>query len=161
EATLRAAVLEQGTVDLLVSTGVGERMLREGAVHRGVVLRFGGASHRIDFPSLTGGRAIPLYPQPAGLKDPRAARLAAGGGQRLAVCDVRLEGIDGEAPRIRFAAGGATEELRCDFIAGCDGFHGVSRPSIPAGVLTEHVRDYPFGWLGTLVEAPPATGEIV
>jgi len=161
EATLRAAVLEQGTVDLLVSTGVGERMLREGAVHRGVHLRFGGRSHRIDFPSQTGGRAITLYPQHEVLRDLIAARLAAGGDVRFEVSDVRLDGLDGDAPRIRFAAGGVAQELRCDFIAGCDGFHGVSRPSIPPGVLTEHVHDYPFGWLGTLVEAPAVTGEIV
>jgi p-hydroxybenzoate 3-monooxygenase len=168
EATIRAAVLEQGTVDLLSAVGLGERMKREGFVHHGIYLRFGRRSHRIDFPSLTGGRAITLYPQHEVIKDLVAARLAAGGDLRFTVSDVTLRdfepppgGADPE-PRIEFRdAAGTRHEIRCDFIAGCDGFHGVSRPSIPAAHRREHVHDYPFGWLGMLVEAPPSSPELI
>ena len=159
EATIRAAVLEQGTVDLLVATGLGERMLREGAVHRGVHLRFGGRSHRIDLHALTGGKAITLYPQHEILRDLVAARLAAGGTIRFEVEDVTI--ADPRDPLIVYRDGGAPAELRCDFIAGCDGYHGVCRPSIPAGVLTEHHHEYPFGWFGTLVRAPRSTEELI
>ncbi len=162
EATIRAAVLEQGTVDLLCAAGVGERMVREGAVHRGVYLRYGGRSHRIDFAELTGGRAITLYPQHEIIKDLVAARLAAGGDILFQVSDVTLHDVDGDAPSIGFRdAAGGTRELRCDFVAGCDGFHGVSRTSIPASRRTEHARDYPFGWFGILVEAPRSSEELI
>ena len=162
ESVLRAAVLEQGTVDLLRDSGVGERMLREGSVHRGIHLRFDRRTHRIDFDDLTGGRAITLYPQHELIKDLVKLRLDAGGKIRFEVADVTLHDIDGTTPRIGFRdRDGASRELVCEFIAGCDGFHGVSRPSIPAARLTEHAHDYPFGWLGILVEAPPSTAELI
>jgi p-hydroxybenzoate 3-monooxygenase len=162
ESVLRAAVLEQGTVDLLRDSGVGERMLREGSVHRGIHLRFDRRTHRIDFHDLTGGRAITLYPQHELIKDLVKARLDAGGKIRFEVADVTLHGIDDATPRIGYRErDGAPRELACDFIAGCDGFHGVSRPSIPAARLTEHAHDYPFGWLGILVEAPPSSAELI
>ena len=162
EATVRAAVLEQGTTELLESAGVGARMRREGVLHHGVRLRFAGRTHRIDFAALTGGRAITLYPQHELLKDLVAARLAAGGSIVFEAQAVALAGLDGAAPRIAYRdAGGATRELACDFVAGCDGFHGVCRPAIPPGALVEHLRDYPFGWLGMLVDAPRSTDELI
>jgi p-hydroxybenzoate 3-monooxygenase len=127
-----------------------------------VYLRFGGRSHRIDFTELTGGRAITLYPQHEIIKDLVAARLDAGGQILFQVADVSLHDIDGAAPSIRFRdAGGAANELRCDFIAGCDGFHGVSRAAIPAAHRREHAHDYPFGWFGILVEAPRSSDELI
>lgn len=162
EATVRAAVLEYRTAELLDAAGVGARMRREGAVHRGVRLRFAGRTHRLDFPALAGGRSIVLYPQHELLKDLVAARLAAGGTIHFEVEDVRVSDLDRDAPTLRWRdAGGATHELGCAAIAGCDGFHGVCRPSIPAAALTEHVRDYPFAWLGMLVEAPASTAELI
>jgi p-hydroxybenzoate 3-monooxygenase len=137
-------------------------MRREGAVHRGVRLRFAGRTHRLDFPSLAGGRSIVLYPQHELLKDLVAARLAAGGTIHFEVEDVEVSGLDGDAPTLRWRdAAGAPRELTCAAIAGCDGFHGVCRPAIPAAALVEHVRDYPFAWLGMLVEAPASTEELI
>jgi p-hydroxybenzoate 3-monooxygenase len=161
EQTIRAGVLEQGTVDLLESTGVGGRMRREGAVHHGIELRFDGRGHRIDFPSLTGGRAIMLYPQHEVLKDLIAARLAAGGDLRFEVEDVAVDRLDSDRPRVRFREGGAAGELDCDVVAGCDGFWGVCRDTIPEDRRTAYVRDYPFGWFGILTEAPPSSDELI
>ena len=161
EKRVRAGVLEQGTVDVLNATGVGERMTREGLVHRGIELRFGGRGHRIAFEDLVPGRAITVYGQQEVVKDLIAARLAAGGDVRFEVTDVHLHGIDSEAPSITFAEDGRQRTLECDVIAGCDGFHGVSRPSIPAGELTEYDHTYPFGWLGVLAEVPPSTKELI
>jgi p-hydroxybenzoate 3-monooxygenase len=162
EATLRAGVLEQGTVDLLVQSGVGERMKREGSVHEGIYLRFGGRTHRIDFTELTGGRSIMVYAQHEVIRDLVKARLDAGGEIRFEVKQVSLEDLDSAAPRVRWRdKADALHELACDFVAGCDGFHGVSRPAIPARLRTEYTRVYPFGWLGILVEAPPATEELI
>src|SRR5439155_3772830 len=132
EATIRAGVLEQGTVDLLTASGVGERMRREGFVHRGINLRFARASHRLDFPSLTGGRAITVYAQHEVIKDLVAARLEAGGKLLFEVKDAAVYDLDTEAPKVRFRHAGKVTELECDFIAGCDGFHGITRPSIPS-----------------------------
>jgi len=160
EATLRAGVLEHGTVELMKSTGLGERMQREGAVHRGTELRFSGRGHRIDFADLTGGKTIMLYAQHEVLKDLIAARLASGGTILFESGDVALRGLDG-APRLAFALGGKRREIECDFIAGCDGFHGVCRPSIPESERTEYARVYPFGWFGILVEAPPSSAELI
>jgi p-hydroxybenzoate 3-monooxygenase len=154
-------VLEQRTVDLLREIGVGERLEREGLVHDGIELQFAGERHRIDFPSLTGGRRITVYGQQEVVKDLIAARLETGRPLLFEVDDVRLEGLDGNEPAIRFHHGGGEHELRCDFVAGCDGFHGVSRDSIPAGVLTAFERDYPFAWLGILAEAPPSNEELI
>jgi p-hydroxybenzoate 3-monooxygenase len=161
EATIRAGVLEQGTVDLLNRTGVGERMQREGFVHHGVYLRFGGKSHRIDFPSLTGGRSIMVYAQHEVIKDLVAARLAAGGKILFEVKDAAVYDLDTREPKVRFHHDGKLVELECDFIAGCDGFHGITRPSIPSRARREFTRVYPFGWFGILVEAPPSTDELI
>ncbi len=162
EATLRAGVLEQGTVNILNETGVGERMMREGFVHEGINLRFAGATHRIDFKELTGGRTIMVYAQHEVIKDLVKARLDAGAPIEFGVADVTLQDLETAAPKIRFRdAAGALRELACDYVAGCDGFHGVSRPSIPSRKRTEFTRAYPFGWFGILVEAPPATDELI
>ena len=162
EATLRAGVLEQGTVDLLEQSGVGERMRREGMPHEGVILRFGGRSHRIHLSELTGGRSIMVYAQHEVIRDLVKARLERNGQILFGVKDVSLLDLDTQLPKIRFHdAQGATRELACDYVAGCDGFHGVSRPSIPSRLRKEFVRVYPFGWFGVLVEAPAATEELI
>ena len=160
EATIRAGVLEQGTVDLLAQSGVGERMKREGLVHEGIYLRFAGRSHRIALTELT-GRAITVYAQHEVIKDLVAARLAAGGTLLFGVKDVALYDLDSTAPKTRFHWNGKVHELESDFVAGCDGFHGISRPSIPSRHRHEFTRSYPFGWFGILVEAPPSTDELI
>jgi p-hydroxybenzoate 3-monooxygenase len=162
EATLRAGVLEQGTVDLLNESGVGERMRREGMPHEGIILRFGGQSHRIHLSELTGGRAITVYAQHEVIRDLVRARLDAGGQILFGVKDVSLLDLDTQQPKLRFHdREGSVHELTCDYIAGCDGFHGVSRPSIPSRMRREYTRVYPFGWFGILLEAPPATEELI
>lgn len=161
EERIRAGVLEQGTVDLLTETGVGERLQRQGLFHGGVELRFAGRGHRIDFRELTGGRGVVIYAQHEVIKDLVAARLAAKGQILFGAAGVRLSGLEGESPKIQFECGGQAHELRCDFIAGCDGFHGVCRPSIPAGVITEYEKIYPFAWLGILAQAPPSSHELI
>jgi p-hydroxybenzoate 3-monooxygenase len=161
ENRVRAGVLEQGTVDLLSSIGVGERLRREGLVHEGIELQFEGERHRIDFPSLTGGRRITVYGQQEVLKDLIAARLETGRPLLFEVSDVAVGGFESESPMIRFRHGGEEMELRCDFIAGCDGFHGICRESIPEGVLTVFDREYPFAWLGILAAAPPSNEELI
>jgi p-hydroxybenzoate 3-monooxygenase len=162
EATIRAGVLEQGTVDMLNEAGVGARMMREGAVHEGIYLRFGGRSHRIPLTELTGGRSIMVYAQHEVIRDLVKARLDAGGSIHFSVNRVALEDLDTQSPRIRYRdASDSAHELGCDFVAGCDGFHGISRPSIPSRKRQEFTRVYPFGWFGILVEAPPATDELV
>ncbi|MGA2456006.1 MAG: 4-hydroxybenzoate 3-monooxygenase [Terriglobales bacterium] len=161
EERVRAGVLEQGTVDLLTEMGVGERMKAEGLVHHGIELRFGGRGHRIDFHDLTGGKGITIYAQHEVVKDLTNARIAAGGQLFFEVEDVSVHDFDGSEPKIRYQKDGNACELICDFIAGCDGFHGICRPSIPSGVLTEYVREYPFGWLGILAQAPPSSDELI
>jgi p-hydroxybenzoate 3-monooxygenase len=162
EATLRAGVLEQGTVDVLNESGVGERMMREGFVHHGIILRFAGESHRIDLTGLSGGRSIMVYAQHEVIKDLVKARLDAGAPIEFGVKDVTLQDLDTAAPKVRYRDGaGALRELACDYVAGCDGFHGVSRPSMPSRRRTEFTRIYPFGWFGILVEAPSATDELI
>jgi len=162
EATLRAGVLEQGTVDVLNESGVGERMMREGFVHHGIILRFAGESHRIDLTGLSGGRSIMVYAQHEVIKDLVKARLDAGAQIEFGVKDVSLQDLETTAPKVRYRDGaGALRELACDYVAGCDGFHGVSRPAIPSRRRTEFTRVYPFGWFGILVEAPPATDELI
>ena len=157
---VRAGLLEQNTVDLLNETGLGERMRREGLVHHGINLRFQGRTHHIDFAELTGG-GITIYAQGEVIKDLVDARLAFGGPLFFEVENVSPRDFDSERPRILFQKQGEQEELDCDFIAGCDGFHGVCRPSIPASALTAYQRDYPFGWLGILAEAPPSSEELI
>ncbi len=161
ENRIRAGVLEQGTADLLVETGLGERMLQEGLVHGGIELRFFRRTHRIDFAALTGGRVIMVYGQHEVVKDLIRARLEAGGEILFEAEAVGLDDLQGPEPRIRFRRGGETREVRCDVIAGCDGFHGVSREAIPQQVLTAYERVYPFAWLGILAEAPPSSEELI
>jgi p-hydroxybenzoate 3-monooxygenase len=161
EATIRAGVLEQGTVDLLSETGVGERMKREGFLHHGIELRFGGAGHRIDLTRLTGGKAITVYAQHEVIKDLVKARLDAGGEIHFSVTDVSVFDLKSTAPVIRFRKEGVLHELACDFIAGCDGSHGVCRPSVPHRDLTAYERIYPFGWFGILAQAAPSTEELI
>ncbi|MFI7614531.1 4-hydroxybenzoate 3-monooxygenase [Nonomuraea terrae] len=156
ERRVRAGVLEQGTVDTLIEAGVGERMLREGLPHHGIELRYGGAGHRIPFEKLVPGRSITVYGQQEVVKDLIAARLAAGGDIRFEVEDVALHSLESE-PYVTFGG----ERLDCDVIAGCDGFHGVSRPAIPEGVLTVFEKDYPFAWLGILAEVAPSSEELI
>jgi p-hydroxybenzoate 3-monooxygenase len=161
EQRIRAGVLEQGTVDLLVKSGVGRRLQQEGLVHHGIELRFGGRGHRIDLSALTGGRAITVYAQQEVVKDLIHARFNARGEVVFEVADVSVHDLAGAAPRVRFRRNGVGEEIACDFIAGCDGYHGVCRHAIPAGVLTLHEKDYPFGWLGILSESAPPSHELI
>ena len=160
ENRVRAGVLEYNTVELMKSTGVGDRLIREGLAHRGVELRFAGRAHRIDFEELT-GRAITVYAQQEVIKDLLAARLAAGGQILFEAEAVGLEDIDGPQPRIRYRYGDQVCDLVCDFIAGCDGFHGIARSAIPPDSLTVFERTYPFGWLGILAQSPPASEELI
>ena len=161
EERVRAGVLEQGTVDLLCETGLGDRLRREGLVHRGIELRFDGRGHRIALSDLTGGRAIWIYGQKQVVKDLNNARLAAGATIHFEVNDVRLSGIDATSPVINYRKDDQEHILTCDFIAGCDGFHGVSRDSIPSGILRTYQHDYPFGWLGILAAVAPSTEELI
>jgi p-hydroxybenzoate 3-monooxygenase len=161
EARVRAGVLEQTTVDLLDSAGVAERLHREGLVHRGLELRFDGRGHRIDFAELTGGRAITVYGQQEVVKDLIAARMDTGGELRFEVEDVSLHDLESDRPCIRFSHEGSEHELRCDVVAGCDGFHGISRPTVPDDVLRIYEREYPFAWLGILAEVAPSSEELI
>ena len=161
EERIRAGVLEQGTVDLLTQCGVGERLRREGLVHHGIELRFNRRGHRIDMYELTGGRAITVYAQHEVLKDLIAARLSASGQILFAVDEVRVQGLDGDSPRVYLQHHGEPHEIVCDYIGGCDGFHGICRPSIPAGVLSCYEKIYPFAWLGILAAAAPASHELI
>jgi p-hydroxybenzoate 3-monooxygenase len=161
ERRVRAGVLEQGTVDLLIEAGVGERMQREGLVHHGIELRFGGAGRRIDFVALADGRGITVYGQQEVVKDLLAARERSDALPRFEVQDVALARLDTDQPLIRFSHEGEQHELRCDFVAGCDGSHGVSRHAIPAGAVAVYEREYPFGWLGILAEVAPSTEELI
>jgi p-hydroxybenzoate 3-monooxygenase len=161
EKRVRAGVLEQGTVDTLNAAGVGDRMRREGMVHHGIELRYGGASHRIAFEKLVPDRAITVYGQQEVVKDLIAARLVAGGPIFFEVSDVAVRGIDTDAPSITFTHEGGEHRLDCDVIAGCDGFHGVTRPAIPDGVLTTYEREYPFAWLGVLAQVAPSSEELI
>lgn len=158
---VRAGVLEQGTVDLLHAAGVGSRLKREGLRHEGLYISFQGARHHIDFADLTGGKAITVYGQNEVVRDLIDARMATGRPLFFEGEDVSISGMDSLTPTIRFRHSGASHEVRCDFIAGCDGFHGICRPSIPDGVLTIYERVYPFGWLGILAEAAPSSDELV
>ena len=155
EQRVRAGVLEQWAADLLVETGVGARLQREAMRHDGIFLCFDGALHHLDFRNLV-GKGIAIYGQQEIVKDLIARRLADGGEIFFEVEDVRVRGFDGGAPTIAFRHAGARKEIACDFIGGCDGFHGVCRPSLPAGALTAYERDYPFAWLGILARGAAA-----
>jgi p-hydroxybenzoate 3-monooxygenase len=157
---VRAGVLEQGTVDLLIETGIGERLKREGMRHGGIHLCFEGARHRIDFAELTGGRSITVYGQNEVVKDLIAARCATGRPLYFEVDGVSIADFD-SAPRIAFRAEGEESEVVCDFLAGCDGYHGICRPSIAAESVRVYEKEYPFGWLGILAAAAPSSDELV
>ncbi|MDQ6923253.1 MAG: 4-hydroxybenzoate 3-monooxygenase [Pseudomonadota bacterium] len=161
EHRVRAGVLEQGSVDLLNDSGVGARLQREGLVHHGIELRFGGQGHRIDMTSLTGGRSITVYGQQEVVRDLIRARIDAGGEIMFGVSEVSVADIDSSEPKVMFVRDGKRIGLVCDLLAGCDGFHGVCRPSIPAGVLSTFERTYPFAWLGILAAAPPTHDELI
>ena len=160
EQRVRAGVLEQGTVELLEAAGVADRLRREGMVHHGIELRSGGRRHRVPLTDLT-GRSITIYGQQEVVKDLIHARLEAGGQILFEVEDVRLEGLDGDHPAVRFRAGGREQELVCDVVAGCDGFHGVCREAVPGGAREVFERSYPFAWLGVLAAVAPSSEEIV
>ena len=159
EKRVRAGLLEQNTVDILRDLDVSERLDREGLEHSGVYLRHGGRNHHVDMTGWT-GRHITIYGQQEVVKDLIGALLDRGGDVRFEVADVRLHDIESDAPRITFADDGGEHELVCDAIAGCDGFHGVSRETIGTH-LTEYEYVYAFGWLGILAEAEPATDELI
>ncbi|MGE4337682.1 MAG: 4-hydroxybenzoate 3-monooxygenase [Pigmentiphaga sp.] len=157
---IRAGVLEQGTVDMLDTAGVGQRMHTEGLVHDGTELCFGGRRHRIDFKQLT-GKTVMVYGQTEVTHDLMDARAAAGLTTVYEALDVSLHDLDGKQPRVRYRKDGVEHEITCDFVAGCDGYHGVSRASIPADKLREFERDYPFGWLGILSDTRPVSDELI
>jgi p-hydroxybenzoate 3-monooxygenase len=160
ESTIRAGVLEQGSMDILNEAGVGARMRSEGALHHGFELAFGGHRHRIDLMELT-GKAITVYPQHEVIIDLVQARLAAQGQLLFKTSDVRLHDIDGVQPAVSFVHEGNAQRIVADFVIGCDGFHGVARPMIPTGAREDFQRTYPFGWFGILVESPPSADELI
>lgn len=157
---VRAGVLEQGTVDLMVAMGVGAGVQRRGLPHSGVYINFRGERHRVELAELTGGKGITVYGQNEVVRDLIDARLATGRPLHFDASDVTVTSLECE-PTIRFEHGGEAHELRCDFVAGCDGFHGICREAIPQHLLTIYERTYPFGWLGILAEAAPSCDELV
>jgi p-hydroxybenzoate 3-monooxygenase len=160
EDRIRAGVLEQGTTELLLEANVGKRMLAERLVHEGFELGFNDRTLRVDLKGLSGS-TVSVYGQTEITKDLMDARVAAGGKLFFEASDVSLEGFDTEHPMVRYTYAGVTHELACDYIVGCDGYHGVCRQSVPVGAMQSFERVYPFGWLGVLADVPPATEEIV
>jgi len=161
ESRVRAGVLEQGSVDTLREAGLDARLRREGLVHAGIQIQIEQERHRLDLMELTGGKAITVYGQQEVVKDLIARRLADEGAILFEAEHAAIRGFEGEAPRITFTRAGAEGEIACDFIAGCDGFHGVCRPSIPESAIILYDRIYPFAWLGILAKAPPASEEVI
>jgi p-hydroxybenzoate 3-monooxygenase len=160
ETRVRAGVLEHQSVDILNQAGVGARMMAEGLLHHGIFLHFAGRSHRIDFEELT-GRTVMIYGQQEVVRDLIAARLAARQPLYFEVDAVSVHDFDTDSPRVRFRSGGEQHTLECDFIAGCDGFHGICRATVPPQQLSLYERVYPFAWLGILAEIPPASHELI
>jgi len=158
---IRAGVLEQVTMDLLRHAGVDARAKAEGLPHEGIELLFKGARHRIDLHGLTGGKQVTVYGQTEVTRDLMEARAAEGLATVYGAANVSLHDFDGERPRVRYEKDGATHEIECDFIAGCDGYHGVSRASVPAGAIHPYEKVYPFGWLGILADVPPVSPELI
>jgi p-hydroxybenzoate 3-monooxygenase len=159
---IRAGVLEQVSVDMLDDCGLGERMHREGLVHHGIELLFKGQRHRIDLHGLSGGKSVMVYGQTEVTHDLMDARKAEGLSSIYETGDtVKLHGFDGSQPTVSYVKDGKTHEVECDFIAGCDGYHGVSRASVPAAALKTYEKVYPFGWLGVLAEVPPVSHELI
>lgn len=161
EARIRAGVLEQGTMEVLREAGVGERMDREGLRHEGIYLCFDQTRHHIPMSELTHGRAVMIYGQTELVKDLISARLRDELPLLFECADVSIDGLEQDEPVVRFTHGGAEQELRCDIVAGCDGFHGVCRSAIPADLLSVWGRDYPYAWLGILADVPPSTDELI
>jgi len=158
---IRAGVLEQGTVGLLDKVGAGARCAAEGLVHDGVELAFGGARHRIDLLHHSGGKRVTVYGQTEVTRDLMDVRKASGGRTIYGAQDVQLHDFDGESPRVSYVLDGQMHEIACDVIAGCDGYHGVSRASVPDDAITTVERIYPFGWLGVLADVPPVSDELI
>ena len=158
---IRAGVLEQVCVDLLDQLGVGARMHREGLVHGGFEMLWRGRRHRIDMHRLTGGKSVTVYGQTELTRDLMEARAAAGLPTVYEAGNVAVHDFDGPRPRVTYQEDGLTRELACDFIAGCDGFHGVCRASVPPNAVTEYEKVYPFGWLGLLADTPPVSPELI
>ncbi|MES0131856.1 4-hydroxybenzoate 3-monooxygenase [Mesorhizobium sp. M0029] len=158
---VRAGVLEQGTVELLEEAGAAVRLHAEGLLHAGISLAFGGGLHRLDLTALTGGKHVTVYGQTEVTHDLMDKREAAGLTTVYEAANVALHGFDGEAPYVTYDKDGVGHRIDCDFIAGCDGYHGVSRKSVPERALKTFERTYPFGWLGVLAEVPPADHELV
>ena len=161
EKRVRAGVLEQGTVDLLTRTGVGERLRQEGLIHHGIELRFEGRPHRIDLTELTGGRSITVYGQQEVVKDLIRARLEAAGRLLFEAEAVGFAELDSDHPHVRYVQAGQEHELTCDWVAGCDGFWGASRQSIPNDALRVYEKEYPFAWLGILAAVAPSSDELI
>ncbi len=161
EQRVRAGVLEQNTVDLLMAAGLGRRLQREGLVHHGIEIRFDGEGHRIALTELSGGRSITVYGQQEVVKDLIDARLASGGELYFEAAVDQLGDLESDRPWLRSTHNGRSITVECDFIAGCDGFHGVSRPAIPADRLSAYERNYPYGWVGILAEVAPSTDELI
>jgi len=157
---IRAGLLEQGTVDTLEEAGVADRLHREGLVHHGNEISFGGERHRIDFQGLA-GKSVTVYGQTEVTHDLMDARKAAGDPSVYEAESVSVHDFDGSSPLVRYQKDGSAHEIACDFIAGCDGFHGVTRQSVPAGALKSFERVYPFGWLGVLSDTPPVSHELI
>ena len=160
ENRIRAGLIEHWAVDLLTEVGAGARLKREGIAHWGINIGINGDLHRIDFKKLVDKR-VTIYGQQEVVKDLVEQRLAGGGPLLFEVDGVSVHDVTGARPKIRFSHNGKAQEIDCDFIAGCDGFHGICRPSIPDGVLSTFERDYPFGWLGILSESPPPDHELI
>ncbi|HXS62033.1 MAG TPA: 4-hydroxybenzoate 3-monooxygenase, partial [Streptosporangiaceae bacterium] len=162
EARQRAGVLEDGTVRLLRETGVGARLDQQGLEHGGIYLQFAGERHHLDFRALTGGRTVTVYAQTEVVKDLIEERLARGLQLEFEVTDTQVDHAGTDQPVLRYTdSGGTRREVVCDAIAGCDGFHGITRESFPPGLLTTRERDYPYAWLGILADVPPSTDELI
>jgi p-hydroxybenzoate 3-monooxygenase len=161
EMRVRAGVLEQGTVDLLVQTAAGERLQRAGMVHHGIELRFAGQAHRVPLTELSGGRSIVVYGQQEVVKDLIGLRLSAGAQILFEAEAQTVDGLESDRPTVHFDCNGLAESLQCDYVAGCDGFWGVSRSAIPQGALAVYEKEYPFAWLGILAEMRPASEELI
>ncbi|MEV0174128.1 4-hydroxybenzoate 3-monooxygenase [Streptomyces sp. NPDC050803] len=161
EQRQRAGMLEQGTVDALRQAGAADRLHAEGLVHQGIELRFDRERHRIDFPALTGGRTVTIYAQTEIVKDLVALQLADGPRLLFEAEAVGIDGVDGERPVVRFLHQGREQTLTCDWVAGCDGSHGIARAAVPAALSRTYAHDHPYSWLGVLAEVPPSSDELI
>jgi len=158
---IRAGVLEQGAVDMLDEAGVGARLHGEGLVHGGIGITWAGCRHRVDLNGLTGGKNVIVYGQTEVTRDLMDARAASGAVSVYEAEDVNVHGFDSDRPTVRYLHGGKDHEIGCDFIAGCDGFHGICRQSVPSTAIRTYERVYPFGWLGLLSDTPPVSDELI